>query len=77
MEVGEADGGWTVTPPSCRFDIAIEEDLVEEVVRITGYDRVPSWTHRGDRAARKETAKRASRSAGFAGSWSTGDTRRR
>ena len=42
MEVGEADGGWTVTPPSCRFDIAIEEDLVEEVVRITGYDRVPS-----------------------------------
>ena len=42
MEVVEAPGGWTVTPPSCRFDIAIEEDLIEEVARIAGYDRVPS-----------------------------------
>ena len=42
MEVAQAPGGWTVTPPSCRFDIAIEEDLIEEVVRIAGYDRVPS-----------------------------------
>jgi phenylalanyl-tRNA synthetase beta chain len=31
---------FTVTPPSHRFDIAIEEDLIEEVVRIQGYDRV-------------------------------------
>lgn len=37
-----ADGsGWQVTPPSRRFDIAIEEDLIEEVARIHGYDRVP------------------------------------
>ena len=42
MEVMRADDGWAVTPPSCRFDIAIEEDLIEEVVRIAGYDRVPS-----------------------------------
>jgi len=33
---------WQVTPPSWRFDIAIEEDLIEEIVRIHGYDNVPA-----------------------------------
>ena len=33
---------FTVTPPSYRFDIAIEEDLVEEVARIFGYDAIPA-----------------------------------
>ena len=33
---------WTVTPPAWRFDIAIAEDLVEEVARIIGYDTIPS-----------------------------------
>lgn len=33
--------GWTVAPPSRRFDIAIEEDLIEEVIRVHGYDAVP------------------------------------
>lgn len=37
----EADG-WRVTAPPYRFDIAIEEDLIEEVARIYGYDRLPS-----------------------------------
>ncbi len=32
--------GWQVTPPSWRFDIAIEADLVEEVLRIVGFDAV-------------------------------------
>ncbi len=32
--------GWTVTPPSWRFDIAIEVDLIEEVLRIVGFDAV-------------------------------------
>ena len=41
MGVTEAEGGWSVTPPTHRFDIAIEEDLIEEVVRLAGYDRVP------------------------------------
>jgi phenylalanyl-tRNA synthetase beta chain len=31
-----------VTPPSYRFDIALEEDLVEEVARIHGYDAIPA-----------------------------------
>jgi len=35
-----AKGEWRVTPPAWRFDISIEEDLIEEVVRIHGYDKV-------------------------------------
>ena len=37
----EGDGTLTVTPPSWRFDLAIEEDLIEEVIRVLGYDRLP------------------------------------
>ncbi len=33
-----------VTPPSYRFDIAIEEDLIEEIARIFGYDNIPAVT---------------------------------
>ncbi|MGQ4583801.1 phenylalanine--tRNA ligase subunit beta [Lysobacter sp. F60174L2] len=39
----EADAdGWQVTAPSRRFDIAIEEDLIEEIARIHGYDAIPT-----------------------------------
>ena len=31
-----------VTPPSYRFDIEIEEDLIEEIVRLHGYDNIPA-----------------------------------
>lgn len=37
----EADG-WRVIPPSSRFDITMEADLIEEIARIHGYERVPS-----------------------------------
>jgi phenylalanyl-tRNA synthetase beta chain len=33
--------GWIVTAPTRRFDLAIEEDLIEEVARIHGYDAIP------------------------------------
>ena len=33
--------GWTATPPSWRFDLAQEADLVEEVARIYGYNVIP------------------------------------
>ncbi|MGV8991828.1 MAG: phenylalanine--tRNA ligase subunit beta [Thiobacillus sp.] len=31
-----------VTPPSFRFDLVIEEDLIEEAVRLFGYDNIPA-----------------------------------
>lgn len=39
----EADGDvhFTVTPPSWRFDLQIEEDLIEEIVRVIGFDKLP------------------------------------
>lgn len=42
MTVAATGPGWSVTPPSRRFDIEIEEDLIEEVVRVHGYERVPT-----------------------------------
>jgi len=33
---------FTVEPPSYRFDITIEEDLIEEVARLHGYDHIPA-----------------------------------
>ncbi len=37
-------GGWRVTPPSYRFDIEIEADLIEEIARMHGYDSIPEVT---------------------------------
>src|SRR5690606_1180619 len=37
----------SVTPPSWRFDIGIEPDLIEEIVRLHGYDRIPAQVPRG------------------------------
>jgi phenylalanyl-tRNA synthetase beta chain len=38
----EGDGQLTVTPPTWRPDLLLPADLVEEVVRLAGYDRLPS-----------------------------------
>lgn len=39
----EADGeGWLATPPAWRFDMGIEEDLIEELARVHGYSRIPT-----------------------------------
>ncbi|ENI4126819.1 phenylalanine--tRNA ligase subunit beta [Vibrio fluvialis] len=42
MTVETTAEGWTATAPTWRFDIAIEQDLVEEVGRIYGYDNIPN-----------------------------------
>lgn len=34
--------GWRVTAPARRFDLSIEEDLIEEIARIHGYDTIPA-----------------------------------
>ncbi len=39
----ERDGAdFVVTPPTYRFDLAIEEDFIEEVARMYGYDKIPA-----------------------------------
>ena len=47
MQVSATAEGWAVVPPTRRFDIAIEEDLIEEVARIHGYDSIPTTTPAG------------------------------
>ena len=41
LPLQQGDGTITVTPPTYRFDLQIEEDLIEEVVRMVGYDALP------------------------------------
>jgi len=36
------DDELVVTPPAYRFDISIEEDLIEEIARLHGYDNIPA-----------------------------------
>ncbi len=63
------DGVLTVTPPSWRFDLQIEEDLIEEVIRVIGFDQLPltppqapvtarvrSESQRGNHALRRTVA---------------------
>ncbi|HAS6363550.1 TPA: phenylalanine--tRNA ligase subunit beta [Vibrio vulnificus] len=42
MTVETTAEGWVAVAPTWRFDIAIEQDLVEEVGRIYGYDNIPN-----------------------------------
>ena len=38
----QSEGVWSVIPPSFRFDITLEVDLIEEIGRIVGYDSIPA-----------------------------------
>jgi phenylalanyl-tRNA synthetase beta chain len=42
LDAAADPGGWRVTAPARRFDLAIEEDLIEEIARIHGYDAIPA-----------------------------------
>ena len=48
MQVELRADGWSVVAPSRRFDIAIEEDLIEEIARIHGYDAIPTAMPSGE-----------------------------
>ena len=41
MQISEGDGGWQIVPPSYRYDINIEADLIEEIGRLIGYNNIP------------------------------------
>jgi len=47
MSVAATGEAWMVVPPSHRFDIAIEPDLIEEVARIVGFESIPEADARG------------------------------
>lgn len=42
MKVTAQASGWQVIPPSNRFDLRLEADLIEELARIHGYDHIPA-----------------------------------
>ena len=50
-----AKHGWSVVPPEFRFDLRIEEDLVEEIGRMTGYDNIPVAAERSPRHVGRAT----------------------
>ncbi len=42
FQANKQEKGFIIIPPSYRRDVEIEEDLIEEIARIYGYDRIPS-----------------------------------
>lgn len=57
FSVEATESGWQVEVPTYRFDISIEEDLIEEVARVYGYNNIPSVAPRAHlRMTRKDEA---------------------
>ncbi len=73
------DGEWDVLPPVFRLDVSIPEDLVEEIGRVWGYDRVPPtlpgrrrdrWTPSIPSLGRRlDAAREVLAGAGFTETW--------
>jgi len=42
LPFAQQDGAFSVTPPSYRFDLEIEEDLIEEIARVHGFENIPA-----------------------------------
>jgi phenylalanyl-tRNA synthetase beta chain len=63
--VAEEDAAWSVVPPSWRGDIEGEADLVEEVLRIHGYEHIPAVALPREPGLPKPALDAAQRRAGF------------
>ena len=73
------DGEWDVLPPVFRLDVGIPEDLIEEVGRVYGYDRIPPtlpgrrhdrWTPSVPSMGRRlDAARQVLAGAGFTETW--------
>lgn len=65
--------GWHITIPAYRFDISLSQDVIEEIVRVYGYNRIPTHplhadlqaTHFNDGAERLHEARLALAHAGY------------
>jgi phenylalanyl-tRNA synthetase beta chain len=42
MQLTRGESKWLVTTPTWRFDVTLEEDLIEEIARVHGFDKVPA-----------------------------------
>jgi phenylalanyl-tRNA synthetase beta chain len=60
QQEGDHEQRFVVTPPSWRFDLQIEEDLIEEVARLHGFDKIPALPPRAPAAMRAATQTRLS-----------------
>ncbi len=56
----QSEGVITVTPPAWRFDLAIEEDLVEEIIRVLGLHLLPNTPPQASITPRVQSESRAS-----------------
>jgi len=68
--VPDGEGHWRVTPPSARSDLAREVDLIEDILRVHGYDNVPATVptlHVGPTPLVDDVADRARRALAGAG----------
>lgn len=63
FQTQEKDGVYTVQAPGYRFDIAREEDLIEEIARLYGYEHLPALAPMAD--MRMLPASETSRSASW------------
>lgn len=58
MQLERVEDGWRVTPPSARFDLALEVDLIADIGRIYGYNEIPV-THASAATATKAASETA------------------